>query len=98
MDAIDAFFKTGSQYYIAGRFAAFAWLHPVAGNLFHHAIEMYLKGALSKTKSLSDLRKLSHDLLSGWAAFKVHANDRALDHDCGPPRLRRASISGFSDR
>ena len=79
MDAIDAFFKTGSQYYIAGRFAAFAWFHPVAGNLFHHAIEMYLKGALSKTKSLSDLRKLSHDLLSGWAAFKVHANDRALD-------------------
>jgi hypothetical protein len=52
MDAIDAFFKTGSQYYIAGRFAAFAWFHPVAGNLFHHAIEMYLKGALSKTKSL----------------------------------------------
>jgi hypothetical protein len=35
MDAIDAFFKTGCQYYVAGRFAAFAWFHPVVGNLFH---------------------------------------------------------------
>jgi hypothetical protein len=78
MDAIDAFFKTGSQYYVAGRFAAFAWFHPVVGNLFHHAIEMYLKGALSKTKSLSDLRKLSHDLPGIWAAFKVQADDPAL--------------------
>jgi hypothetical protein len=79
MDAIDAFFKTGCQYYVAGRFAAFAWFHPVVGNLFHHAIEMYLKGALSKTKSLSDLRKLSHDLPGIWAAFKVQAHDAALD-------------------
>jgi hypothetical protein len=79
MDAIDAFFKTGCQYYVAGRFAAFASFHPVVGNLIHHAIEMYLKGALSKTKSLSDLRKLSHDLPSIWAAFKVQANDPALD-------------------
>jgi hypothetical protein len=79
MDAIDAFFKTGSQYYVAGRFAAFAWFHPVVGNLFHHAIEMYLKGALSETKNLSDLRKLSHNLPDIWVAFKVHANDPALD-------------------
>jgi hypothetical protein len=79
MDAIDEFFKIGSQYYIAARFAAFAWFHPVVGNLFHHAIEMYLKGALSKTKNLSDLRKLSHNLPRIWSAFKVQANDPALD-------------------
>jgi hypothetical protein len=90
MDAIDAFFKTGSQYYIAGRFAAFASFHPVVGNLFHHAIEMYLKGALSKTKSLSDLRKLSHDLPGIWAAFKVQAHDRALDRF-------DATIAGLDD-
>ena len=79
VDAIDAFFKIGTQYYIAGRFAAFAWFHPVAGNLFHHAIEMYLKGALSETKSLCDLRKLSHDLPRVWSSFKNQANDTALD-------------------
>jgi hypothetical protein len=79
MDAIDEFFKVGSQYYVAGRFAAFAWFHPVVGNLFHHAIEMYLKGALSKPKGLSDLRKLSHNLPRIWSAFKVQANDPALD-------------------
>ena len=62
MDPIDEFFKTDSQYYIGGRFAAFAWFHPVVGNLFHHAIEMYLKGALSKTRSLSELKRLYHDL------------------------------------
>jgi hypothetical protein len=79
MDAIDEFFKTGSQYYIAARFAAFAWFHPVVGNLFHHAIEMYLKGALSKTRNLSDLKKLYHHLPRIWSAFKVQANDPALD-------------------
>jgi hypothetical protein len=79
MDAVDAFFKIGCQYYVAGRFAAFAWFHPVVGNLFHHAIEMYLKGALSEKRSLSDLRKLSHNLPVIWKVFKVEANDSALD-------------------
>jgi hypothetical protein len=79
MDAIDEFFKIGCQYYIAARFAAFAWFHPVVGNLFHHAIEMYLKGALSKTRGLSDLRKLSHNLPSIWSAFKAGATDPSLD-------------------
>jgi hypothetical protein len=55
MDAINLFFSAGSQYYIAGRFGVFAGLNPVVGNLLHHAIEMDLKGALSKTKSISEL-------------------------------------------
>jgi hypothetical protein len=79
MDAVDAFFKIGCQYYVAGRFAAFARFHPVVGNLFHHAIEMYLKGALSEKRSLNELRKLSHNLPSIWKAFKIEANDSALD-------------------
>ena len=36
----------GTQYYIAGRQAAMARLIPVYGNLLHHAVEMFLKGAL----------------------------------------------------
>ena len=63
MDAIHQFFVAGSQYYVAGRFAVFGWLNPVAGNLLHHAIEMYLKGGLSKTKSLKGLRAFQHNLL-----------------------------------
>src|SRR5262245_44956139 len=36
----------GSQYYTMARFAAHAQRMPVGGNLFHHAIEMLLKGGL----------------------------------------------------
>jgi hypothetical protein len=54
------FIATGTQYYVAGRYAVIAGLMPVAGNLLHHAIEMCLKGALSKKagKSLQQLKKL----------------------------------------
>jgi hypothetical protein len=51
-DASRNFFGTGSQYYIVGRFAVFAWLKPVGGNILHHAIEQLLKGALSKAMPL----------------------------------------------
>ena len=74
----ERFFSTACDYYIAGRFAAFAGLNPVVGNLFHHAIEMYLKGALAKTKSLRELDKnFKHDLPKLWGAFKL-TNDAAL--------------------
>jgi hypothetical protein len=75
------FFSAAAQYYVTGRFGVFAWLNPVAANLIHHAIEMYLKGALlkSKTKSLKELKdKLGHSLPKCWAAFKEQVNDPAL--------------------
>ena len=72
------FFSTATHYYIAGRFAAFAGLAPVVGNLLHHAIEMYLKGGLSKTKSLAELKKLRHDLPAVWSEFKAQFKQPAL--------------------
>jgi hypothetical protein len=74
----DIFFSTGTQYYIAGRFAAFAALNPVAGNLMHHAIEHFLKGGLAKTKSLEDLKRLGHKLPKIWNEFKAQTNDPTL--------------------
>jgi hypothetical protein len=75
----EHFFSTACDYYIAGRFAAFAGLNPVVGNLLHHAIEMYLKGALAKTKSLRELDKgFKHNLPKLWEAFKRQTNDAAL--------------------
>jgi hypothetical protein len=44
VDAILEFFKTGCQHYLAGRYAAFAGLNPVIGNVLHRAIENFLKG------------------------------------------------------
>jgi hypothetical protein len=75
------FITTGTQYYVAGRYAVIAGLMPVAGNLLHHAIEMCLKGALSKKagKSLQQLRDLHHKLGPIWAEFKSQVRDPSLN-------------------
>ena len=43
--------------------------HPVSGNLFHHAVEMFLKGCLAHVSS-ARLKRLGHDLPKLWEAFK----------------------------
>jgi hypothetical protein len=68
----EEFFKTAGQYYVGGRFAAFAGFIPITGNLLHHAVEMFLKGGLSKNgSSLVDLKKMNHNLPNIWAKFKA---------------------------
>jgi hypothetical protein len=65
----EEFFKMAGQYYVVGRFAAFAGLIPITGNLLHHAVEMFLKGGLSKNGvSLVDLKKMGHNLPTGSEA------------------------------
>jgi hypothetical protein len=72
--------QTATQYYVTVRFAAFAWFIPVTGNLFHHAIEMYLKGHLSATMTDKELRdNLGHDLTKIWRRFKQSLSDTMLD-------------------
>jgi hypothetical protein len=66
------FFRLGLHYYIAGRFATLAGLFPMAGNLLHHAVEMFLKGALVRLVGLKPLRKVGHDLNGLWDMFKTH--------------------------
>jgi hypothetical protein len=69
------------QYYVAGRLAARAGLVPVYGNLLHHAVEMFLKTALSGVVSPKELRDdYRHDLKKLWARFKVEVADTSLDH------------------
>jgi hypothetical protein len=75
---IHNLFSYGSQYYVLGRYAAFAGQAPVAGNVLHHAVEMFLKEALSQTMSLDDIRTLGHDLPSIWEAFKAQQKDDNL--------------------
>jgi len=76
----EEFFATAGQYYVVGRFAAFAGLIPITGNLLHHAVEMFLKGGLSKNGlSLVDLKKMGHNLPNIWMKFKTTFNDPALD-------------------
>jgi len=76
----ELYFSTGNQYYVSGRFAAFAGFIPVASNLLHHAVEMYLKGELSKKLSDEQLRQeLGHKLPRIWERFKGSVGDPALD-------------------
>ena len=76
---LHLFFSTATQYYVSGRYAVFAGLSPVAGNLLHHAVEMYLKGALSKQMTLDQLKRLSHNLPKEWDCFKAQVGAPGLD-------------------
>lgn len=59
-----------TQYYVAGRFASTAGLVPVYGNLFHHAIELYLKAILASTLSKKQLKQRWHHLDQLWEEVK----------------------------
>lgn len=64
------FVQHGCQYYTAARFAMHAQCMPVLGILFHHAVEMLLKGGLLQKRALSDVEKMGHSLKKMWRAFK----------------------------
>jgi hypothetical protein len=73
-DAKHWFFQLGTQYYVAGRYACFAYSNPVAANLLHHAVEMFLKGELSRSIPLKKLKEdLGHRLPKIWDEFKIIA-------------------------
>jgi hypothetical protein len=68
------FFDLGFQYYVAGRFAASEGvaMSPVSGTLFHHAIEMFLKGELTNHLTEGQRIGLKHRLKLTWNKFKAH--------------------------
>lgn len=77
------FWKLGVQYYAAARSAVQSGQLPVCGNLFHHAIEAFLKVRFSLTLSLSQVRKLAgktgHELPPLWNAFKAEFPGAGLE-------------------
>jgi hypothetical protein len=67
----DYFFSLATQYYVAARWLTFTVAGTVAGNLFHHAIELYVKGDLSRSVSPDDLKKkYGHKLKPLWKHYK----------------------------
>jgi len=68
----EEFMKLGVQYYAAARQSAWSGLW-VCGNLYHHALEMFLKAGLSRQHSLQELssRKFGHKLIAIWNVFKA---------------------------
>lgn len=72
------YFETGLQYYVAARYSATAALIPVSGNLFHHALEMFLKGYLTKDLNEDERIRLKHDLKKTWKLYKSKVGDASL--------------------
>ena len=68
------------EYYIAGRCAARCHLTRVAGNIFHHSLEMLLKSELGKHAGLDDLKaNYGHKLDKLWRAIKESHPGDGLD-------------------
>lgn len=66
----QTYFDIGLQYYLAGRVAFIDQLFPVAGNLFHHATEMFLKAALMPGVSPEDLyANYRHRIVDLWNEY-----------------------------
>jgi hypothetical protein len=75
------YFDFGFRYYLAGRFAAVECINPVAANLLHHAVAMFLKSGLCAHMSEDDRENLGNNLERIWYAFKVrHGFAESLDH------------------
>lgn len=70
----DAFLVLGSQYYTLARYCADRQYLPVSVTLFHHAVEMLLKGFISKTSPTTNLKDLGHNLVKLWQIFKAQGN------------------------
>jgi hypothetical protein len=78
----ELFLGNACQYYATARFAAHAGCVPVCGNLFHHAVEMFLKAGLTQQRALSDVTDMRHKLKKLWRAFKADFPATALQqHD-----------------
>jgi hypothetical protein len=76
------FYMTAIQYYVSARSAAIMDLSPVAVNLYHHAVEMLLKGHLTKSISLDDLKKkFRHNLVKTWNVFKSQIGEDLSSFD-----------------
>lgn len=71
MIARAEFFRRGTDYYAVGRFAALNGMFLIAGNLLHHAVEMFLKGTLVRLIGLEEAQRIRHDLNKLWAEFAI---------------------------
>ena len=97
-EARAEFFLLASHYYISGRHAVICGFIPVAANLLHHAIEMYLKGTLTHWLSMAELKRLNHDLNKIWTKFRSLSEDQSLSRfDAAIRQLQRFEQLRYPD-
>jgi hypothetical protein len=92
------FVQNACQYYATARFAMHAQCMPVCGILFHHTVEMLLKGGLAQQRELCELEKMGHRLKKLWRAFKEDFPDPGLiRHDTTISRLDKFDAIRYPD-
>lgn len=92
------YFNLGSQYYLAARAATFDGCFPVAGNLFHHAVELYLKGDLVTGLSRDRLRVYRHNVKRLWTVYKQrHPTVDLSAHDAPISQLQKFEKIRYPD-
>lgn len=64
------YFDFGFRYFVAGRFAAAERLNPVAANLLHHAIAMFLLAGVCARSTDEERKALDNNLNRIWNFFK----------------------------
>jgi hypothetical protein len=95
-----AFFERGRAYYLSGRATFLSGIHAdlVAGNLFHHAVEMCLKGCLCPDFTADELKaKFGHQLGKLWGEFMAKEPWRRLMRTTAAPELDAVgkALAGF---
>jgi hypothetical protein len=94
----DAFLVLGAQYFAHARYSARFFYLPVSATLFHHAIEMLLKGYLCATKTSGELKGIGHDLNGLWQAFKSEVNDPSFSQfDTSIGQLDKVELLRYPD-
>ena len=92
------FMQHAFQYYATARFAMHGQLMPICGILFHHTVEMLLKGGLARKRSLAELKDVGHTLKELWRDFKVDFPDQNLErHDKTISRLDEFDAIRYPD-
>jgi hypothetical protein len=64
------YFDFGFRYFVAARFAAAGRVDPVAANLLHHAVAMFMLGGICGRMADDEREALDHDLNRIWNVFK----------------------------
>jgi hypothetical protein len=75
----NVFLQLGCQYYGIARYCALdVFTLPVCGTVFHHAVEMLIKGYLIKMHPLTQLKEAGHNLSELWSMLKSNTGDTKL--------------------
>jgi hypothetical protein len=94
----SAYLELGCQYYAIARYSASVFFMPICGTIFHHAIEMLIKGYLVRSYSSRNLKKVGHNLSKLWSMFKSNAGSKELSrYDKAMIDLDRVEMLRYPD-